>query len=101
MDKRSLRGGQGGRCVQQGEPGGVDAQPTVEVGGLKNGIAVHAWPNQHQVNWEAASVRQEERGYWSRRVLEALHIHQQHQTSNLDCGLSINPSWLTNLPFIF
>ena len=34
--------------------------------------------------------------------VEALHFHQQHhQTSNLDCGLSINHSWLTNLPFIF
>ena len=29
----------------------------------KNGIAVHAWANQHQVNWEAASVKQEERIY--------------------------------------
>ena len=34
-----------------------------------------------------------ERNYWRRRVLEALHIHQQ-QTSNLDCGLAINPTWL-------
>ena len=32
--------------------------------------------------------------YWRRRVLEALHIHQQHQTSNLDCGLNINATWL-------
>ena len=29
----------------------------------KNGIAVHAWANQHQVNWEAASVKQEEGSY--------------------------------------
>ena len=60
----------------------------------KNGIAVHFWTNQHQVSWEAATVKQEEGSYWRRRVLEALHIHQQHQTSNLDCGLNINPSWL-------
>ena len=26
--------GVGGRCVQQGEPGGVDAQPTVQFRGL-------------------------------------------------------------------
>ena len=69
----------------------------------KNGIAVRAWANQHQVNWEAASVKQEERSYWRRRVLEALHIHQQHRTSNLDCGLNINTTWLplldkTSLP---
>ena len=28
------------------------------------------------------------------KVLEALHIHQQCQTSNPDCSLHINPSWL-------
>ena len=60
----------------------------------KNGVTVHAWVNQHKVNWEAASVKQEERVYWRRRVLEALHIHHQHQTSNLDCGLNINATWL-------
>ena len=60
----------------------------------KSGVAVHAWANQHQVNWEAASVKQEERVYWRRRVLEALHIHQQHRTSNPDCGLNINATWL-------
>ena len=41
------------------------------------------------------------RSYWRRRVLEALHIHQPHQTSNLDCGLNIIASWLlccANLP---
>ena len=29
----------------------------------KNGIAVHARANQQQFNWEAASVKQEERSY--------------------------------------
>ena len=62
-----------------------------------NSIAVHAWASQHQVNCEDASVRQEERGYQRRRVLESLHIQQQFQTSNLDCGLQINTSWL---PFV-
>ena len=52
----------------------------------KNGIAVHDWANQHQVNWEAASVKQKERSYWRRRVLEALHIHQQHRTLNIDAA---------------
>ena len=59
-----------------------------------NGIAVHAWNLQHQVNWEAAETIATEGHYWKRRVLEALHIHQQQQSSNLDCGLAINPSWL-------
>ena len=60
----------------------------------KNGIAVHSWTNQHQVNWEAAKTREVEGNYWRRRVLEALHIHREQHTSNLDCGLAINPSWL-------
>ena len=35
-----------------------------------------------QINWE------EERGYWKRRALEALHIHQSLDCS---CVLTINP----------
>ena len=60
----------------------------------KNGIAVHSWANQHQVDWEAAKTREVEGNYWRRRVLEALHIHREQHTSNLDCGLAINLSWL-------
>ena len=87
-------------CVYIGETGRTlekrlsEHKTAVKKNDTKNGIAVHAWTNQHQVNWEAASVKQEERSYWRRRVLEALHIHRQHQTSNLDCGLNINASWL-------
>ena len=40
---------------------------------LKNGIALHAWANQHQVNWEAATVKGERRRYWKQRVLESLY----------------------------
>ena len=43
-----------------------------------NGIAAHAWTNQHQVDWKAAKTREMEGNYWKRRVLEALHIHQQN-----------------------
>ena len=59
-----------------------------------NGIAAHAWTNQHQVDWKAAKTREMKENYWKRRVLEALPIHQQQHTSNLDCGLTINPPWL-------
>ena len=41
-----------------------------------------------------AKTREVEGNYWSRQVLEALHIHRQQQPSNLDGGLAINPSWL-------
>ena len=49
---------------------------------------VHTWANQQQVDWEAAMIKEEEMGYWKQVG------YQQHQTSNLDCGLTINPSWL-------
>ena len=48
-----------------------------------NGIAVHARVKQHQVNWEAASVKEEKRSYWKRRFLEALRGH----LSDLKSGL--------------
>ena len=51
---------------------------------------------------EAAKTIEVEGNYWRRRVLEALNIHQRQQTSNLNCGLTINPSWLPvlNQPLI-
>ncbi len=60
-------------------------------------MAAHAWTNQHQVDWKAAKTREMEGNYWKRRVLEALHTHQQQHASNLDCGLAIIPSWLSLL----
>ena len=43
---------------------------------------------------DPAKTIEVEGNYWRRRVLEAMHIHCRQQTSNLDCGLAINPSWL-------
>ena len=63
----------------------------------KNGIAAHACQQQHAVDWDAAKVRCTEQHYWKRKVLEAIHIWQQPNTSNLDCGLQINPVWLPHL----
>ena len=80
-------------CVYIGETGRTlekrlsEHKTAVKKHNTKNGIAVYSWANQHQVNWDAATVKQKERGYWKRRVLEALHIHQQPCTSNPDCGL--------------
>ena len=63
----------------------------------KYGIKVHAWASQQQVDWEAAKIEEEERGYWKQA-----HYHQ-HQTSNLDCGLTLLNSppchpWVTSQP---
>ena len=61
---------------------------------LKNGIAAHTCQQLHQVDWSAAKVRCTEQHHWKRKVLEAIHIQQQENTSNLDCGLHISPLWL-------
>ena len=48
---------------RQGEPWRNclrEHETVVKKNDLKNGIAVHAWANQHQINWEAGSVKQEE-----------------------------------------
>ena len=59
----------------------------------KNGIAVHAWDNQHKVDWQEAKVLQTETNYSKRRTMEAVHIHQQQLSSNLDCGRNLSPVW--------
>ena len=61
---------------------------------LKNGIAAHACQQQHRVDWSVAKVRCTEQHHWKRKVLEAIHIQQLANTSNLDCGLQISPVWL-------
>ena len=66
----------------------------VKKGNLKNGIAVRACQQHYSVDWDAAKVRCTEQHYWKRKVREAIHISQQRNTSNLDCGLQINPVWL-------
>ena len=52
-----------------------------------NGIAVHAWNEDHAVDWEAARIISTAPHYWNRRTLEAIHIQQRSPTMNLDCGL--------------
>ena len=59
----------------------------------KNGIAVLAWNNQHKVDWQETKVLQTETNYSKRRTMEAVHIHQQQLSSNLDCGRNLSPVW--------
>ena len=59
----------------------------------KNGIAVHTWNEQHMVDWQAAKVIRIETNYSRRRTIEALHIHKQQLSSNLDCGRTLSPVW--------
>ena len=63
----------------------------------KNGIAANACQQQHEVNWDAGKVRCTEQHYRKRKVLEALHVWQQPNTSNLDCDVQINPVCLPHL----
>ena len=46
----------------------IEHKTVVKKHDTKNGIAVHSWTNQHQVNQDVATVKHEERGYWKRRV---------------------------------
>ena len=48
---------------------------------------MHTWGQQHWVDWEEASVLEQEPGYWNTRVLEAIEIWKHTNTTNLDCGL--------------
>ena len=44
---------------------------------------------QHKVDWEAATVKHVETNHSRRKTIEALHIHLQRETSNLDCGRTL------------
>ena len=59
----------------------------------KNGVAAHAWTAQHRVAWSDAKVRTTVQHLWKRKVLEAIHLKRQPDTSNLDCGVQLNPIW--------
>ena len=59
----------------------------------KNGIAVHVMNKGHNINWEGASVKTSEMGYWKRRVQEAIRIQSLPNTMNLDCGMILSNAW--------
>ena len=61
---------------------------------MGNGIAAHVCEHHHTVDWNGARVRCTEQHHWKRKVLEAIHIQQHPNSSNLDCGLQLNPVWL-------
>ena len=67
----------------------------VRGGDTNNGVSVHAWKDQHRVNWEVVSVLVQEHS--RRRVLEAIEIQKHGNTMNLNCGLTLNLVWT---PFI-
>ena len=71
-----------------------ECQYAVKRKDMRNGIAAHVCEHHHMVNWNGAQVRCTEQHRWKRKVLEAIHIQQHPNTSNLDCGLQLNPVWL-------
>ena len=90
LDCTSVYIGETGRCLQVRL---TEHKAAVKRGDRKNAIATHAWDHNHRVNWEGAQVIQTEPFYWKRRVLEAIIIRNHDTTSNLDCGLSLDPLW--------
>ena len=90
MDCDSKYIGETGRNLQKRL---MEHKAAVRKGDRKNGIAVHLQDHDHRVDWGAARVIGQEPHYWRRRVLEALHISKSGKTSNLDCGLTLDPIW--------
>ena len=54
-------------------------------------IAVHARDEDHRIDWEGANIKEVEQQLWKRKALEAVHIHMQPNTNNLDRGLILRP----------
>ena len=71
----------------------TEHKAAVRKGDDNNGVAVHAWKQQHHMDWEGAKIIEQEQHYMKRRVLEAIWIHKTKSNSNLDCGLSLNQIW--------
>ena len=69
----------------------------VRRGDMKSGVAVHAWEQQHEIDWEEANGLKQVPRYWRRRVLEAIVIQKHLNTTNLDCKLMENPIWTSFL----
>ena len=47
-------------------------------GDQKNGIAVHVQKTDHHINWEGATVKRRESGFWQRRTAEAIQIRRDN-----------------------
>lgn len=94
MDCEAVYIGETGRCLEKRL---VEHRRAVRNGDRTNGVAVHAWNEDHRVKWTGAKVREVEPHLWRRKTLEAMHIQTEPCTSNLDCGLYLNDVWL---PFI-
>ena len=74
----------------------MDRKNGIDKNDRKNGIAVHAWDLDHRPDWDAAEVLETEPRYWKGCVLEAIWIQRISQTTNLDCGLTLNEAWTTH-----
>ena len=83
--------GETGRSLQKRL---TEHKAAVRRGDQKNGVAVHVQNYDHRVDWEAAHIIEQEPWYWPRRVREAIHIaNKRGSSTNLDCGLILDPVW--------
>ena len=83
--------GETGRSLQKRM---MEHKAAVRRGDRNNGIAVHAWDEDHRIDWEGANIKEAEQQLWKRKALEAVHIHMQPNTNNLDRGLILSDVWL-------
>ena len=58
----------------------------VKTGNMNNGIAAHAWINEHHVDWEAAKVMAHEEHLW-KRLKSFGSYHHQANKGHLQPGL--------------
>ena len=58
---------------------------------------MHAWDEDHRIDWGGANIKEVKQQLWKRKALEAVHIHMQPNTNNLDCGLILSDVWLPSM----
>ena len=69
----------------------TEHKAAVRRGDRNNGIAVHAWDEDHRIDWKGANIKEQ---LWKRKALEAVHICMQPNTHSLDRGLILSDVWL-------
>ena len=49
-------------------------------------VADHTWTAGHHIDWDSTTILGVSTGYYSRLVLEAIHIRKQREPLNRDIG---------------
>ena len=80
---------------------GANKRPPINPSGRRKELCTSAETKQHKVDWQPATVKHVETNHSRRKTIEALHIHLQRETSNLDYRRTLSlmaPTSLTPPP---